>query len=96
MLVNTSFQIVPLIEVVNAYALIDQAIEIIKQSGLSYQVGALETTVEGDYEKVMVLMKRLHDFCNECQPTPFLIYTKTHLQGNANIYAADKTSRFKQ
>jgi uncharacterized protein YqgV (UPF0045/DUF77 family) len=38
---------------------IEAAIEVIQASGLSYRVGALDTTVEGDWEALLQLMTQM-------------------------------------
>lgn len=40
--------------------IIDAVIARIAQSGLTYEVGAFETTVEGDFDELMNLLKELH------------------------------------
>ena len=40
--------------------IVDEVIDYIKQSGLSYYVGPFETTIEGDYDELMEIVK-------ECQ-----------------------------
>lgn len=37
------------------------AFQLIKQSGLDYRVGPMSTVIEGDWEKVMWLIRRCHD-----------------------------------
>ena len=43
------------------YALVDKAIEIIRESGVRYEVGPMETTMEGDYDQLMELVKRAQE-----------------------------------
>lgn len=40
---------------------IDAAIDILKQRGLSYEVEAMGTTIEGDFDGVMDAVKDIHD-----------------------------------
>ena len=47
-------------EIGEIYSLVDQAIEAIKASGVRYEVGALSTTVEGDYEAVVQALLAAH------------------------------------
>ena len=39
---------------------IDQVLELIKESGLEYNVGGLSTTIKGDAEKVFNLINDIH------------------------------------
>jgi len=38
-----------------------RSIEIIKESGLPYKLGAMGTTIEGDWDEVMAVVKRCFD-----------------------------------
>ena len=96
MIINASIQVVPLIKIEEAFPIIDSAIELIQQSGLKYLVGAFETTIQGEYEPVQALIKKLQDYCYEQEKTQFLIYTKLHLCGGKNILIENKVQKFRQ
>ncbi|GAF63349.1 MTH1187 family thiamine-binding protein [Alkalihalobacillus trypoxylicola] len=40
---------------------IKQVLEMIESAGVRYEVGALETVVEGDYETILSLIKDIHE-----------------------------------
>ncbi len=40
---------------------VDRAIAIIKESGVAYRVGPMETTMEGDLDELMAIVKRMND-----------------------------------
>ena len=42
------------------YKVVDECIELIKKSGLKYEIGANSTTVEGDLDRVFDLAKKVH------------------------------------
>lgn len=42
------------------YSVVDEVIKIIQESGLKYEIGAMSTTVEGEWDEVMDLVKRCH------------------------------------
>lgn len=96
MVVNASIQVVPLTATAEAFPVIDQAILLIQQSGLTYTVGAFETTIEGEYEPVQQLIRSIEDFCYAQKQLQFLVYKKMHLSGGQNIFAESKTEKFKQ
>lgn len=59
---NVSVQVLPLVE--NAFPVVDKAIEVIQKSGLKYEVGPLETTMEGDdLDKLIDVAKAAHRAC---------------------------------
>ena len=45
------------------YAHVHAAIELIETSGLTYEVGALGTTIEGEPDQVWPLLRRVHEAC---------------------------------
>tara|TARA_B100000315_G_scaffold88524_1_gene81347 strand:+ start:227 stop:532 length:306 start_codon:yes stop_codon:yes gene_type:complete len=61
---NVSVQALPLAE--DAYRIIDKAIEAIQTSGVKYEVGSLETTLEGDdLDQLLEVAKSAHRACFE-------------------------------
>lgn len=62
-MVIADIAVMPLVPVVSEeemYRQVDAAIEYIKQSGLKYEIGAMSTTVEGEYDDVFELIKKVH------------------------------------
>jgi len=57
--IAVSFQVLPggLAAKQAVYAAVDAAIAVVAASGLPYRVGPMETTVEGEYETLMALIK---------------------------------------
>ncbi|MFN0090504.1 MAG: MTH1187 family thiamine-binding protein [Acidimicrobiales bacterium] len=47
----------------NRYEHIEAAIEAVKRSGLSYEVGPLGTTFEGEPDEVWALLRAVHEAC---------------------------------
>ncbi len=95
MIINATIQVIPLTSSEKALPIVDQAIALIQQSGITYSVGAFETTLEGEYEEVQQLIRQVEDFCYTRQELQFLIYSKLHVCGGANIMVGDKTDKFK-
>ena len=42
------------------YKVVDACIEEIQKSGLKYEIGAMSTTIEGEFEEVFNLLKVIH------------------------------------
>lgn len=59
--VNVSVQVIPLCE--DVYAIVDRAIAAIAASGVSYEVGPMETTMEGDLDRLLKAAKAAHRAC---------------------------------
>ena len=60
--VNVAVQVLPLVE--DVYPVVDKAIEAIQASGVKYEVGPLETTLEGDdLDQLIEVAKSAHRAC---------------------------------
>lgn len=62
---NLSLQIIPSVEEKDLYAAVDEVIALIKESGLPYIIGPMETTIEGDLTALLQLVKEAHELCAE-------------------------------
>ncbi|MFC2056505.1 MTH1187 family thiamine-binding protein [Chloroflexota bacterium] len=63
-IINVGVQVLPLID--DVYPVVDKAIETIQASGVKYEVGPLETTLEGDdLDKLLEVAKSAHWACFE-------------------------------
>jgi len=61
---NIGVQVLPLVE--DAYPVVDKAIEAIQASGVKYEVGPLETVLEGDdLDQLLEVAKSAHLACLE-------------------------------
>ncbi len=60
-IVNVSVQVLPLVE--NVFPIVDRAISIIAESGVKYEVGAMETVMEGELDKLLTIAKEAHLAC---------------------------------
>lgn len=58
--VTVSFKVLPggLPDKAATYAAVDQAIGVVQRSGLRHLVGPSETTIEGEYDAVMAVVKQ--------------------------------------
>ena len=91
---NAAIQLLPGGEKSEAYDIIDQAIEIIKQSGLKYKVCPFETVVEGEYSAVMELIRQIRDKSIEAGANDIIINLKLQFSANKDILIQDKMSKY--
>jgi len=60
--INVGVQVLPLVD--DVYYIVDTAIEAIQASGVKYEVGPLETILEGDdLDKLLEVAKSAHRAC---------------------------------
>ncbi len=63
--VNVSLQVLPVVPEERIYPVVDKVIEMIKESGVKYEVGPMETTMEGDLDRLLEIVKRAQEICTE-------------------------------
>ncbi|AAK79366.1 uncharacterized protein (TIGR00106 family) [Clostridium acetobutylicum] len=61
--VNVSLQVLPVVEEKRLYEVVDKVIEYIKASGVKYIIGPMETTMEGDLDTLLEIVKKAQEIC---------------------------------
>ena len=62
-LVNVSLQVIPKVEEERTYAVVDKVIEYIASCNVKYEVGPMETTMEGELDELMEIVKQAQYIC---------------------------------
>ena len=70
-IVNASIQIVPIVQDKHPYEWVDEAIDVIKRSGIKYKVGPFATIIEGSYNDIWKVIHAVNEYlvernCAEC------------------------------
>jgi len=91
--INLGVQVVPILEAESGYPIIDTCIELIRQSGLNYQVTPFETVLEGPYKEVMQVVDLVYHKVNELSPET-VINLRIHSRRDSDVIASDKTDKF--
>ncbi len=66
-----SFSVAPLGVEGGVSGMVAEVLELVERSGLDYRVGAMQTTVEGEPEKVWALMMACHNHMRTLAPRVF-------------------------
>ena len=74
--VNIALQILPTSKLIHPYQLVDKAIEIIANSGLKYRVTPFETVMEGNYDEIMIIVKKAQQACYDAGAESLMTYIK--------------------
>jgi len=61
--VNVSLQIIPSVDESDLYRVVDQVIDMIQKSGVKYIVGPMETTMEGELDELLDIVKMAQEIC---------------------------------
>ena len=63
--INVSFQVLPQVPGGDVYRVVDRAIEVVRRSGVKHQVGPMETTMEGELDGLLEIVKEARQACVE-------------------------------
>lgn len=92
-IINASIQIVPIVMDRHPYQWVDEAISIIQQSGIKYEVGPFATVLEGTYDEVMQVIHRVNEFLYEKGCEEWISNLQIQIRSGGNITGDEKTSK---
>lgn len=76
--INLGFQVLPKVPQERVYAVVDKAIEVVQKSGVKYEVGAMETVMEGELDELLQIVKDAQNACLEAGATEVMTFIKIH------------------
>lgn len=94
-IINASIQIVPIVQDKHPYEWVDEAIAIIKQSGIKHEVGPFATVVEGKYAEVMTLIENINEYLYKRGCAEWISNIQIQIRSNNDITCDEKTAKFK-
>ena len=94
-MINLGIQIVPKSKTQEAYDLVDKAIEIIQQSGVSYEVTPFETVMEGPEDQLMGIAKKAQEAVLAAGADEILVYYRIQIRKEGDVTMVEKTGKFK-
>ena len=92
--INLAIQVLPQAEGKNSYELVDSAIEVIQASGLKYKVCPFETVIEGEYDEIMALVKRVHEELEKRGTEKLMTYMKIQTVFQQDVTIDDKMHKY--
>lgn len=94
--INLAVQILPMsVSKQDAYAAVDSAIDIVHQSGLKYEVGPFETVIEGAYDTVMAVVKKMQETVFDRNVEHLIVNIKIQRTKGVDVRIEDKTGKYK-
>jgi len=94
--INASIQIVPIVTDKHPYVWVDEAIGIIRDSGIDYQVGPFATVLEGNYEEVMHVIHAVNEFLYARGCAEWICNLQIQIRSESDVTAEEKTEKFKK
>lgn len=91
---NVSLQILPVVEENKLYGVIDKVIEFIEKSNVKYEVGPMETTMEGELSKLLNIVEEAHNICIKAGTGRVVSVIKIDYKPEG-ITMAEKTNKYR-
>ncbi len=92
--VNIALQILPTSKTVHPYSIVDAAIAVIAASGLKYRVTPFETVMEGNYDRIMEVVKLAQQACYDAGAENLMTYLKIQSNGNGDVSIEGKMGKY--
>ena len=92
--VTISFSVVPQAKNKDVYSVVDKAIEVVQQSGVRYEVGAMETTLEGELD-VLDIIKRAQQACVDAGAEEVITSIKIHYRPSTGVTIDEKVWKYR-
>ena len=93
--VNIALQVIPKSKTKETYDLVDDAINVIQQSGLKYQVCPFETAIEGPYDEIMELVEKVQKTCFNEGAEELMVYIKIQNRKDSKVTIEEKMKKYK-
>ena len=92
--VNIALQVLPASDSKHPYDIVDHAISIIADAGIKYKVCPFETVMEGEYDKIMEVVKRVQLACLEFGADTMISFMKIQISKDSDVTIEDKTGKY--
>ena len=93
-LINASIQILPIVQDKHPYEWVDEAIAVIRQSGIKYEIGPFATVLEGTYEEVMTVVNKVNEHLLNQKCNEWIASVQLNIRSMADISADEKVSKY--
>jgi uncharacterized protein (TIGR00106 family) len=91
--ITVSFQVIPICD--DPYPVVDKAIDVVDRSGVKYEVGPHETTMEGELDDLLKVVKAGHRACFEAGAQRVITFVKiVDVVGGTTI--DDKVAKYRE
>jgi uncharacterized protein YqgV (UPF0045/DUF77 family) len=93
-IVNASIQILPIVKDKHPYEWVDEAIEIIQNSGIKYEVGPFATVLDGTYQEVMNVVNSVNEYLYSKECNEWIACVQIQIRSHGDITGDEKTDKF--
>ena len=92
--INASIQLLPIVQDRHAYHWVDEAIAVIQQSGIKYEVGPFATVIEGTYVDVMKVVNDVNEYLYQRNCNEWITSVQIQIRGGGPMTGEEKTAKF--
>ncbi|KGX91327.1 hypothetical protein N781_04475 [Pontibacillus halophilus JSM 076056 = DSM 19796] len=93
--VNVGFQVIPRADGKDIHALVDEAIKVVHESGVTYEVGPLETVMEGEMDELLEIVKKAQQACIDRGASDVMTYIKVQNSPGNDVSMNEKVSKYR-
>lgn len=94
-IINASIQIIPIVTDKHPYEWVDEALAVIQQSGVQYEVGPFATVLEGKYDEVVKVIHEVNEYLLSKNCQEWISNIQIQIRSRGDITASEKTEKFK-
>jgi uncharacterized protein YqgV (UPF0045/DUF77 family) len=87
---SIAIQVLPSVEGEEVIRVVDEVIAYLKSTGLNTFVGPFETTVEGDFDQLMDIIKECQKICIRAGAPSVMSYVKIAYNPTAGVWSIEK------
>lgn len=73
-----AFQVIPRVKAGNNFEVVDEAIKIVKNANVPFQIGAMETTMQGELNHLLDIVKKAQQACYDHGAIEVITNIKIH------------------
>ena len=90
---SVAIQVLPQVEGEEVIRVVDEVIAYIKSQGLNTFVGPFETTIEGDFETLMEIIKECQYRCIKAGAPGVMSYIKISYHPDGEVWSIEKKTK---
>lgn len=93
--ISAAIQLVPVESgSLHPYQWVDEVIDIIKESGLPYEVGPFSTSIDADYDSIMKVVDKINQYLLTQNCPEWLLNVQLQVRSGSAITSGDKIAKY--
>lgn len=92
--INMAIQVIPFAKEKNVYNIVDQAIQVIKDAGVKHRVCPFETVVEGEFDLLTDMIKKIQETCFIHGAYEMITNIRIHARKDGNVTIEEKMYKY--